>query len=66
MVLQYDPRSKQQSLQWKQLTSPRHKKACMLKSQMETVLITFFDIKGIIKFKSIPQAKQSTKLIMWK
>jgi hypothetical protein len=30
------------------------------------MLTNFFDIKGIVRFELIPQAKQSTKLIMWK
>jgi hypothetical protein len=38
-----------------------------VKSQMETILITFFDTKGIAHFELIPQGqKQTTKLITGK
>jgi hypothetical protein len=63
--LQYDPESKQQSLQWKQPTSPWPKKTCISKLQMKTMLITFFYIKSIVCSEFIPQC-QSTRLIMWK
>jgi hypothetical protein len=39
------------------------KRADMSKSQMKTMLITFFDIKGVAHLQFIPQG-QSTKLIM--
>jgi hypothetical protein len=36
------------------------------KSHMKTMLINFFDIKGIVHCEFIQKAKQSSKLIMWK
>jgi len=38
----------------------------MSKSQMKTMLITSFDIKGIVHLYLFHKAKQSTKFIMWK
>jgi hypothetical protein len=52
----YDPESKQ-SLQWKQLTSPRPKEARMSKSEMKAVLMIFFDISGTVSFEFIPQGQ---------
>jgi hypothetical protein len=48
------PESKRQNLQWKQPTSPQHKKALMWKSQIKTLLITVFHIKGIVHVECIP------------
>jgi len=42
--------------------SKKHHKSV---SQMKTMLITVFGIKGIVHYEFIPQG-QSTKLIMWK
>jgi hypothetical protein len=62
---QYDPESNGRSLQWKQPKFPRPKKACMLKLQMNAMLITFLDIVRIVHLEFISQG-QSTSLIMWK
>lgn len=50
-IFEYDPESKRQSLQWKSPSSPRPQKARMSKSKVKVMLITFFDIKGIIHFE---------------
>jgi hypothetical protein len=49
--------SKRQSLQWKQQTFPQSKRARLSKSQMKTMLNTFFDIKGIVHFEFITQSQ---------
>ena len=50
----YDPESKQQSSQWKHPTSPRPKKARQVKSSVKTMLICFFDVKGIVHKEFVP------------
>jgi hypothetical protein len=44
----YDPETKQRSSQWKRLNSPRLKKVRQVKKKKtKSMLIIFFDIKGI-------------------
>jgi hypothetical protein len=58
---QYDPQSKQSSLQCKQLISPLPKKTHMSKSQMKIMFITFFNIKSILHFEFIPQGQPNSQ-----
>lgn len=44
----YDPETKQQSSQWKSPQSPRPQKAKQFRSATKTMLIAFFDVKGIV------------------
>ena len=44
---QYDPETKRQNMQWKTQNSLRPKKARMSRSQVKTMLVCFFDHKGI-------------------
>ena len=53
-VYGYDPETKQQSSQWKSPTSPRPKKARQVKSNVKSMIITFFDVKGIVHKKFVP------------
>jgi len=47
-VYQYDPESKRQIAQWRTANSPRPKKFRQSKSRIKTMLLTFFDIIGIV------------------
>jgi len=47
-VYDYDPETKQESSQWKSPISPRPKKARQVKCNVKSMIITFFDIKGIV------------------
>jgi histone-lysine N-methyltransferase SETMAR len=53
-VYGYDPETKRQSSQWKSPTSPRPKKARQVKSNLKKMIITFFDIKGIVHKEFVP------------
>ena len=56
-VFQYDPETKRQSQQWFTPNSPRPKKARMSKSKIKTMLITFFDQKGLVHHEFVPQSQ---------
>jgi len=48
-IFQYDPETKRQSAEWHTQKSPRPKKARMSKSKIKTMLIVFFDRRGIVQ-----------------
>lgn len=50
----YDPETKQQSSQWKSPGSPRPKKARQVKSKVKSMIIVFFDTKGIVHKEFVP------------
>lgn len=56
-MFEYDPESKRQSSEWHTKSSPRHKKARMSKSRIKTMLIVFFDVRGIVHFEFVPQGE---------
>lgn len=53
-VYGYDPETKQQSSQWKTPSSPRPKKARQVRSNIKSMLIIFFDIRGIVHKEFVP------------
>ncbi|UYV66179.1 DBH, partial [Cordylochernes scorpioides] len=56
-TFQYDPETKAQSSEWHTPASPRPKKARMSKSRVKTMLIVFFDKRGLIHKEFVPQGK---------
>ena len=56
----YDPATKRQSAEWKSPASPKGKKVCLQKSKMETMLLCFYDSKGIIHHKFVPEGQTVT------
>jgi len=53
-VYQYNPETKHQSAQWKTANSPRPKMFHQSKSIVKTMLLTFFDISGIVHYEFVP------------
>ena len=56
-IFEYDPLTKQQSLEWKSASSPRPKKARLFKSKIKVMLIVFFDVHGIVHLEFLPQGQ---------
>jgi len=56
-VYGYDPETKQQSSQWKSPESPRPKKARQSRTALKSMLIVFFDIRGIVHHEFVPQGQ---------
>ena len=52
---QHDPETKRQSMQWKTQNLPRPKKAHLSRSQVKTMLVCFFDRKGLVHYEFIAQ-----------
>ena len=56
-VYGYDPETKQQSSQWKRPHSPRPKKARQVRSGTKSMLVIFFDIRGVVHREFVPQGQ---------
>jgi len=50
----YHPETKQQSSQWKIPTSSRPNKTRQVKSNVKSMIITFFDVKGTVHKEFVP------------
>jgi len=46
--------TKRQSSQWNSVTSPKPKKARQIRSNVKTMQIIFFDIKGFVYYEFVP------------
>jgi len=57
MVLRVRAGDKTTINQWKSASSPRPKKARQVKSNVKTMLICFFDIKGLVHFEFVTQGQ---------
>ena len=55
-IFEYDLETKRQSLQWKCLSSPRPK-ARQSRPKIKLMLIAFFDVRGIVHMKFLPQGQ---------
>ncbi|UYV77652.1 hypothetical protein LAZ67_15001822 [Cordylochernes scorpioides] len=53
----YDPETKRQSSQWLEPGEPRFKKERMIKSKLKCLLITFFDVKGLVHYEFVPEGQ---------
>jgi len=53
-VYQYNPEAKRQSARWKTANSPRSKTFRLSKSRIKSMLLTLFDIKGIVHYEFVP------------
>ena len=51
---QYDPETKRQSAEWKARNDPKPKKSRFEKSKVKTMLICFYDSKGIVHKEFVP------------
>jgi len=53
-VFDYDPETKRPSEEWHMKSSPRPKKARMNRSRVKTMIIVFFDSRGIVHKEFVP------------
>ena len=56
----YDPTTKHQSAEWKSPASPKGKKVRFQKSKVKTMLVCFYDSKGIIHHEFVHEGQTVT------
>jgi len=64
-VFDYDPETKRQSEEWHTKSSPLPKKARMSRSRVKTMIIVFFDSRGIVHKEFVPSG-QTVNLAFYK
>jgi hypothetical protein len=57
----HDLKAKCQSMEWRSKNSPRPKKPRISKSKIKTMLIYFFEIRGIIHFEFVPKGTNANQ-----
>jgi len=60
-VYEYDLELKSQSREWRQEGEPRPKKARRSRSNIKTMAIVFFDIRGVVHHEYVPQGQTVNK-----
>ncbi|UYV73000.1 hypothetical protein LAZ67_10001452 [Cordylochernes scorpioides] len=60
-VYGYYPETKRQSMEWKGKDEPRTKKSRLCKSKNKVLLVTFFDIKGIVHYEYLEEGQTINK-----
>ena len=60
MCFRYDPTTKRQSAEWKSPASPKGKQVRLQKSKVKTMLVCFYDSKGIIHHEFVPKGQTVT------
>ena len=53
-MFHYDPETKRQGEEWHTKSSPRPKKTRMSRSRVKTMIIVFFDSRGIVHKEFVP------------
>ena len=56
----YDPTTKRPSAEWKSPASPKGKNVRLQKSKVKTMLVCFYDSKGIIHHEFVPEGQTVT------
>jgi len=59
---QYNPKSKHQSMHWKNPSSPRQNKARQSKSKLKAVMIVSFQIRGIVHVDLVPKGQTANRV----